>query len=123
VVKEQEPQTHIELSEEELLIVDILQRMQKGNLRRKKVSKRAKEISQTRTLPQEEKLETKRRKVQGLQTSGLRRSTRLSTVQQTISKATVMKLAHKKIEKIDQRLRNKPLRGGNLLYFTQMNNS
>ena len=35
----------------------------------------------------------------------------------------VMKLAHKKIEKKDQRLRNQPLRGGNLLYITQMNNS
>ena len=35
----------------------------------------------------------------------------------------VMKPAHKKIEKIDQRLINKPLQGGNLLYITQMNNS
>ena len=35
----------------------------------------------------------------------------------------VMKPAHKKIEKIDERLRNKPLRGGNLFYITQMNNS
>ena len=34
-----------------------------------------------------------------------------------------MKLAHEKIEKIDKRLQNKPLRGGNLLYITQMNNS
>jgi len=34
-----------------------------------------------------------------------------------------MKPANKKIEKIDQRLRNKPLQGGNLLYITQMNNS
>jgi len=32
-------------------------------------------------------------------------------------------LAHKKIEKIDQRLRVQPLRGGNLLYITQMTNS
>jgi len=39
------------------------------------------------------------------------------------NKRTVMKPTHKKIEKIDQRLRNKPLRGGNLLYITQMNNS
>jgi len=35
----------------------------------------------------------------------------------------VMKPTHKKIEKIDQRLRIQPLRGGNLLYITQMNNS
>ena len=34
-----------------------------------------------------------------------------------------MKPTHKKIEKKDQRLRNQPLRGGNLLYITQMNNS
>jgi len=38
--------------------------MKKGNLRRKNVSERAKEIPQTRTLPPE----TKRRKMQGLQT-------------------------------------------------------
>jgi len=36
---------------------------------------------------------------------------------------TVMKPAHKKIENIDEFLRNKPLRWGNLLYITQMNNS
>jgi len=30
--------------------------------------------------------------------------------------------AHKKREKIDQQLQNQPLRGGNLLYITQMNN-
>ena len=35
----------------------------------------------------------------------------------------VMKPAHKKIEKRDQRLQNKPLRGGNLLYIKKMNNS
>ena len=35
---------------------------------------------------------------------------------------SVMKLAHKKIEKIDEGLRNKPLWGGNLLYITQMRN-
>ena len=35
----------------------------------------------------------------------------------------VRKPAHKKIENIDQCLRNKPLRGGNLLYITQMKNS
>jgi len=35
----------------------------------------------------------------------------------------VMTPSHKKIEKIDQRLRNKPLRGGNFLYITKMNNS
>jgi len=35
----------------------------------------------------------------------------------------VMKPAHKKIEKIDQRLRIQSLRGGNLLYITQMNDS
>ena len=35
----------------------------------------------------------------------------------------VMKPTHKKIEKIDQHLRIQPLRGGNLLYFTQMNDS
>ena len=35
----------------------------------------------------------------------------------------VMKPAHKKIEKRDQRLRIQPLRGGNLLYITQMSNS
>ena len=34
-----------------------------------------------------------------------------------------MKLAHKKIENIYQRLRIQPLRGGNLLYITQMNDS
>ena len=33
-----------------------------------------------------------------------------------------MKPAQEKIEKIDGRLRNKPLRGGNLLYITEMNN-
>ena len=31
----------------------------------------------------------------------------------------VMKPTHKKIEKVDERLRNKPLEGGNLLYITQ----
>lgn len=87
-VKEHEPKTQLELLEEEFPIVDILQRMKKGNLKRKKVSKREKEIPKTRILPQEEKSETKRKKVQGLPTSGLRRSTRLSTVQQTILKAT-----------------------------------
>ena len=35
----------------------------------------------------------------------------------------VRKPMHKKIEKIDQRLRIQSLRGGNLLYITQMNNS
>ena len=35
----------------------------------------------------------------------------------------VMKPAHKKIEKIEQCLRIHPLRGGNLLYITQMNYS
>ena len=34
-----------------------------------------------------------------------------------------MKPAHKKIEKIDRRLRIQPLLGGNLLYITQMNDS
>jgi len=34
-----------------------------------------------------------------------------------------MKPAHKKIEKIDQHLRILLLRGGNLLYITQMNDS
>jgi len=34
-----------------------------------------------------------------------------------------MKPAHKNIEKIDQRLIIQPLRGGNLLYITQMNDS
>ena len=38
-------------------------------------------------------------------------------------KFPVMKPAHKNLEKIDQCLRNKPLRCGNLLYITQMNNS
>ena len=32
-----------------------------------------------------------------------------------------MKLSHKKIENINQRLRIQPLQGGNLLYITQMN--
>ena len=35
----------------------------------------------------------------------------------------VMKIAHKKIEKIDECLRYKPLKGGNLLYIIQMKNS
>jgi len=35
----------------------------------------------------------------------------------------VMKPAHKKIEKRDQRLRIPPLRGRNLFYITQMKNS
>ena len=35
----------------------------------------------------------------------------------------VMKLAHKKIEKIDQCLRIQHLRGGSLLSITQANNS
>jgi len=35
----------------------------------------------------------------------------------------VRKLAHKKTEKIDERLRNQPLRRGNLIYITQMNSS
>ena len=34
-----------------------------------------------------------------------------------------MKPAHKKIEKIDQRVRIQRLQGGNLLYTTQMNDS
>ena len=34
-----------------------------------------------------------------------------------------MKLANKKIEKIDQHLINHPLQWGNLLYIKQMNNS
>jgi len=33
-----------------------------------------------------------------------------------------MKPAQEKIENIDQRLRIQPLRGGNLLYITYMNN-
>jgi len=37
-------------------------------------------------------------------------------------RVVVMKPAHKKIEKIVERLRIQPLRGGNLLYITQMNN-
>ena len=37
--------------------------------------------------------------------------------------SNVMKPAHKTIEKRDKCLRNKPLRGGNPLYITQMNNS
>lgn len=41
----------------------------------------------------------------------------------TIVTIDVMKPAHKKIEKIDQHLRIQPLRGGNLLYITQMNDS
>ena len=39
------------------------------------------------------------------------------------TKESVMKPAQDKIVKIDQRLRIQPLRGGNLLYITQMNNS
>ena len=35
----------------------------------------------------------------------------------------IMKPAHKKIEKKDQHIRIQPLRGGNLLYITQMKNS
>ena len=38
-------------------------------------------------------------------------------------KEGVMQPAHKIEEKIDQRLQNQPLLGGNLLYITQMNNS
>ena len=34
-----------------------------------------------------------------------------------------MKSVHKNTEKIDQRLKNQPLQGGNLLYITQMKNS
>jgi len=34
-----------------------------------------------------------------------------------------MKPNRKNIEKIDQHFSNKPIRGGNLLYITQMNNS
>ena len=34
-----------------------------------------------------------------------------------------MKLAHKNIEKIDQRLQNQSLQGGNLYVAAQMNNS
>ena len=34
-----------------------------------------------------------------------------------------MKPAHKKIENIDECLKIQPLRGGNFLYITQMNNS
>ena len=36
---------------------------------------------------------------------------------------SVMKPAQEKIEEIDQRLRIQPLRWGNLLYITEMNNS
>lgn len=39
-IKEQEPECQQELSEDELRIVDILQKMKKGNLRRNKASKR-----------------------------------------------------------------------------------
>ena len=34
-----------------------------------------------------------------------------------------MQPAHKIEEKIDQRIQNQPLRGGNLLYIIQMNDS
>lgn len=36
---------------------------------------------------------------------------------------TIMKPTHKKIENTVERLRIQPLRGGNLLYITQLNNS
>jgi len=62
--------------------------MKKGNLRRKKASKRTEYLSQTMTLPQGEKPEAKRRKAQGLRTSGLRRSTKLNKMQKAISEAT-----------------------------------
>lgn len=88
MIKEQAPQTQIEVTEEEMPIVKNLQRMKRGNPRRKKASPGKEEFSQTKTSPLEEKFENKRRKVQKTQTPGLRRSTRLSTIPQTTSKTT-----------------------------------
>ena len=42
---------------------------------------------------------------------------------QNLHIGSIMEPTHKKIENIDQRLIIQPLRGGNLLYITQMNNS
>lgn len=86
-IKEKEPQTQLELSEDELPIVDILHKMKKGKFRRKKASKRTEELPQTKTLPQGGKPKSKRRRSQGLETIGLRRSTRLNTMQQEVSEA------------------------------------
>ena len=84
--KEQAPQTQTKVTEEELLVVKILQRMKRGNLRRKKSNPSKEEFSQTKTPPLEEKSKNKRKKIQKIQTPRLRRSTRLSTIPQTTSK-------------------------------------
>jgi len=86
MTKEQAPQTQTEVTEEELPIVKILQRMKRGNPRRKKASPGKEELSQIETSSLKGKSENKRRKVQEIQTPGLRRSTRLSTTQQTTPK-------------------------------------
>jgi len=88
MIKEQAPQTQTEVTEEELPIVKILQRMKRENPRRKKANPSKGEFSQTKTSPLDKKSKNKRRKVQKTQTPGLRRSTRLSTIPQTTSKTT-----------------------------------
>jgi len=60
--------------------------MKRGNSRRKKASRGKEELSRIETSPLKGKSEDKRRKVQKTQTPGLRRSTRLSTTQQTTPK-------------------------------------
>lgn len=61
-IKEKDPKSQQEISEDELPIVDILEKMKRGNLRRKKSSKRTKDLPQAKILRQEKKLKATKRK-------------------------------------------------------------
>lgn len=63
MIEEQEPKTQTNVIKEVLPIVNILQRMKRGNPRRKKASPGKEGLSQTKTSPLKEKSENKRRKV------------------------------------------------------------
>lgn len=61
--------------------------MKRKNLRRKKASKEIGNLPQTKILPQKENLKATKRKIQGLPTTGLRRSTRLNTMKEATLEA------------------------------------
>lgn len=84
IVIENEPQFEQELSWDDLPIVEILQKMNIGSFKRKKVGKEIEVLPQTKILPQKENPKAKEKKTRGFPTTGLRRITRLNTMKESV---------------------------------------
>lgn len=86
-VIEQEPHHQQDFSEDDIPIVEILQKMNIENLKRKKSNKKTKVLPQIKTLLQKYIPKVKENKIQMIPTTNLRRSTKLNIVKEAASKA------------------------------------